>query len=77
MMTSFEIEDGVPMPKAQLPGCPPKYPFDTMEIGQSFFAPGMKVKKVGNAARHYKPKRFRCRSVIENGIRGTRCWRIA
>jgi hypothetical protein len=77
MMTSFEIEDNVPVPKVHQPGRPSKYPFDTMEIGQSFFARGISCRAVGNAGRHKKPKRFRCRSVIENGIRGTRCWRIA
>lgn len=76
-MNSFTVEDGVPIPDKRQPGRPSKYPFDTMEIGQSFFAPGIKVRKVGNAARHYRPKRFRCRTVVENGIRGTRCWRVA
>ena len=76
-MNSFTVEDGVPIPDKRQPGRPSKYPFETMEIGQSFFAPGIKVRKVGNAARHYRPKRFRCRTVVENGIRGTRCWRVA
>jgi len=76
-MNSFTVEDGVTIPDKRQPGRPSKYPFDTMEIGQSFFAPGIKDRKVGNAARHYRPKRFRCRTMVENGIRGTRCWRVA
>ena len=76
MTSSFKVEDGVPIAKVKQPGRPSKYPFDTMEIGQSFFAPGLKPMTVGNAARHKKPKRFRCRAVVENGVKGTRCWRI-
>lgn len=76
MVADFEIDDSMPIPKVKQPGRPSKYPFDTMKVGQSFFAPGFKCRTIGNAARHKRPMKFRCRSVVENGVRGTRCWRI-
>jgi len=77
MSDRFTVENGVPMVKVKQPGRPSKYPFDTMEIGQSFFAPGTRCATVVNAAWHQRPRRFRCRAVVENGVKGTRCWRIA
>ena len=70
---TYELTDSIPAPR------PTKYPFSEMAVGQSFFSPGE-----GNATRtaasawgtRTGAASFRCRSVIEDGIRGTRVWRI-
>jgi hypothetical protein len=56
-----------------------KYPFRTMQIGESFFVPGGKQANVGGCAYAHcstsagRGKRFTTRTV-EGGVR---CWRIA
>lgn len=57
----------------------PIYPFDGMKIGDSFFWP-VEVKKVSAAACQRKRRTnemYVCRFVIENGVRGTLCRRVA
>jgi hypothetical protein len=53
-----------------------KYPFRDMEVGDSFFAPGASVIGLHGCARRHRPKRFTCRSLVENGVGGVRVWRI-
>ena len=53
-----------------------KYPFRDMEIGDSFFARGASVIGLHGCARRHRPKRFTCRSLVENGVAGVRVWRI-
>lgn len=72
----FEIEKGVEMTK--LIGKDNKYPFKTMEIGDSFFVPcgkGESVivqRNIAQCARHRLPLKFSTRQ-LEGGVR---CWRI-
>lgn len=75
----IEINKGVPMPA--IAGGRKIYPFGAMEIGESFFVPGVKSKKVSAAAgayqgRHGNLKKFSTRTVTENGVLGVRCWRV-
>ena len=72
-MSDIQIEKGVPVPKARTPM---KYPFEKMEVGDSFFVP----KSQGNvsSAAVYWQKRHKGRRFVtraENG--GARCWRVA
>lgn len=57
-------------------GRPPLHPFRTMEIGDSFFAPGKTPHGMQNCGREYRPMRFRCKTVVRGGIKGTRVWRV-
>lgn len=52
-----------------------KYPFRDMEVGDSFFAPHASVIGLHGCARRHRPKRFTCRSLVENGVAGVRVWR--
>ena len=54
-----------------------KYPFQEMELNDSFFAPSAKPANFSTCARPYRPKKFITRTVTENGVKGTRVWRIA
>jgi len=71
MSTDFEIEKGIP-----LPARPNKvYPFDQMEVGDSFLIPDHKYRAVQAAASRAgkcSGKRFTVRNTKE----GYRCWRI-
>ena len=73
----FKIEKNVPVPanyEHAVRGS--KYPFQSMEVGDSAFFPEIHIVTVGASARKLKPKVFTHRSVIENGVKGTRSWRI-
>jgi len=72
---SIKIDDGVQMPKKQH-GRPSKYPMNDLEIGQSFFVPNKTCMSFAGYRPRYKPKKFTVRSVIENGTKGIRVWRI-
>ena len=76
----FKIEKGVPIPKVPYGAKkkPEKYPFLSMDVGDSFFIPGMESKivtayisswrrRVGNS------KKFSVRTM-DGGIR---VWRVA
>lgn len=66
------------MPKPN--GRPPKYPWRSIEIGESFFAPGRSSKSLQHdAARYYRPRRYTCRytcrKISLRGIIGTKVTR--
>lgn len=51
-MTDIKIEKGIPMPDAR-----PKsgiYPFEGMEVGDSFFAPNKTRSQMDNACGHWR-----------------------
>jgi hypothetical protein len=57
---------------------PAKYPWRTMAVGESFFAAGRTPTSIhGDVRKYHRPLRVRARSVMINGIRGVRVWRIA
>jgi hypothetical protein len=71
----LKIEKGIPAP-ATIPGS--KY--DQFEIGDSAFVAGVTTQQVTNRVSHYAKrhnKKFSCRAVVENGVKGTRFWRVA
>lgn len=67
----FKIEKGVEFPQGEF-GRRLKYPFDKLEVGESFVAA---EPHMGSAAREYgmrHNKKFAIRKVSE----GYRCWRV-
>lgn len=70
----IKIDKGIPAPAS---GRHLKYPFAMMEIGDSFFVPTTTSSNILVCAYKHRPKRFTTRSVVENGVRGIRVWRIA
>ena len=54
-----------------------KYPFAELEIGDSFFVEGKTAGQFGGWRNYHRPKKFSERTVIENGVKGLRVWRIA
>lgn len=54
-----------------------KYPFKDMGVGDSFFCQRARSASILNCARKYRPWTFTTRTVVENGVRGIRTWRIS
>lgn len=58
-------------------GRPPKYPWRTMEVGESFLVHGRTLHSLLNdARRYYRPRRFRTKKVMCKGVVGVRVWRV-
>jgi hypothetical protein len=68
----FKIDKNIPIPSSGK-----KYAvLDVLEHGDSHFFPGYEIKAVcGNFACR-RPKKFLVRTLIEDGVKGVRVWRI-
>lgn len=57
-----------------------RYPFNELQLGQSFAMPRSEDHRIRAAAHSYATKhpdlRFTVARVIENGVQMTRCWRV-
>lgn len=83
----FELEENVPIPEEprgaagqSKPAAKRKYPFREMQVNQSFFVPGKRPYDLGGvtqSARRSTGFTFKTRAVEENGVKGTRIWRVA
>lgn len=77
---TYEIESGIEIPEFKTgPKKPNKYPWQEMEVGQSFFLPdapkeqrGYFISMAYAASRRYAPKKFTQRAM--DG--GLRIWRV-
>lgn len=75
----IEVQSGVPIP-AKKGGRPPRYPWRDLAVGDSFFIPAALRPVVASASRNNARRnggRFRVLTMVENGIKGVRVWRIA
>lgn len=72
----YYVETGIEMPQKRFAHA--KYPWDLMEIGQSFFVPGDPVKAMNSvtSCRRYAQKRYGTRYAIRTVEGGVRVWRI-
>ena len=71
----YEIEKNVEMPRLRA-GKEPKYPFENMEVGDSFFVEGGNLPSIRSSAA-YARKRYNAgkfKSTEMDG--GVRCWRV-
>jgi hypothetical protein len=72
------IDKGIPIPPDRVSGKAKKYPqLRVMEIGDSFFVPDKITNSMTNTLRCARPRKFRMRTRVEDGITGIRIWRIA
>jgi len=70
----FNVEKGIDVPPRKSRRGKSKYPFDQMDVGDSFLARGVKLQTLTTAAAHYgKPlgKKFTARTLDD----GIRVWR--
>lgn len=74
MVNEFHIEKGIPVPKQVGAGRKNKYPFDAMEVGDSFFVKDIKVKTISRTCGHHG-KRLSRRFASRTVDGGVRVWR--
>lgn len=73
----MNIEKDIPIPK-RIRGRNPKYDFQAMNIGDSFFTEGDSSAQVSvlTCAKRHMPLRFVTKKVTEKKKKGYRCWRV-
>lgn len=73
----FKIDDNIPMPPRAHGDFAATA--DALEVGQSFFAPGIKPESTGARTQRQRKagKRFASRRATVGGIDGSRIWRTA
>ena len=75
-MIDIKIEKGIPMPDTRQKTS--IYPFENMEVGDSFFAPNKTRQQMDNACGHWRKAKgwkFVLRYQQEDEVSGTRVWR--
>jgi hypothetical protein len=70
----FTIDDDVPLPPTARSWA--IYPWDQMQVGQSFEVPGGNIKSLASGA-HKAGKVRGCKFVVRPTEAGCRVWRIA
>jgi len=85
--TQYHIQKEIPIPDRKRGGRP-KYPWQSMDLGDSFFVPCRgkppdtqralirRLLSSANVQRIHYGTRFTARSVTENDVVGVRVWRI-
>jgi len=71
----FLIEKNVPLPPSS--HASEKYPFRTMEIGDSFFWPGSTQQRVSSYASNASKDGRKFVTRADKTAGGVRCWRVA
>jgi len=74
-MSEYKIDKGIPVPEPNVRGRTSKYPFRQMEVGDSVFIPRM-ASTISGLLSQAKPMKFTTRTATEDGIKGTRVWRV-
>ncbi len=85
-MSDVKVDKGVPVPDARAPGRPGKYPWEKMEVGDSFFVAGCRSSKSSRGSgtilnlsvprARYPDRKWVSRKVVEGGVTGVRVWRV-
>ena len=72
----IKIDTDVPMPELRRKY--PKFPVMEMEVGASFFAPGLRSSGFGAWLLDARKtgRKFTTRNATENGVDGVRVWRF-
>ena len=76
----IKIDKGKPIAAHPKKAKVSKYPWPDMEVGDSFFLPGMNVAAFSGSAHtagRRTGKKFSLRTLTEDGVKGVRCWRVA
>jgi hypothetical protein len=68
---SVEVEREVPLPKLRH-----KYPYEQMEVGESFFVPGMSLQVLCNS-NYWAGKKYGRKFIARCEKGGIRVWRLS
>lgn len=74
-MSEFTIEKGIPVPKMTGAGRKTKYPFESMQVGDSFFVKDGTVKTLSRSCGTYG-KRLERKFASRTVEGGARVWRV-
>ena len=74
-MSEFTIEKGIPVPKMTGAGRKTKYPFESMQVGDSFFVKDGTVKTLSRSCGIYG-KRLNRKFTSRTVEGGARVWRV-
>ena len=74
-MSEFTIEKGIPVPKMTGAGRKTKYPFESMQVGDSFFVKDGTVKTLSRSCGTYG-KRLERKFTSRTVDGGSRVWRV-
>lgn len=74
-MSEFTIEKGIPVPKMTGAGRKTKYPFESMQVGDSFFVKDGTVKTLSRSCGTYG-KRLERKFASRTVDGGARVWRV-
>jgi hypothetical protein len=72
----YEVQKNIPIPSAAKTDKRKKYPFDEMDVGDSFFVANMTARALSNSSQWHANKtgkKFTCATEAD----GARCWRVA
>ena len=75
MVNEFHIEKGIPVPKTAGAGRKTKYPFESMQVGDSFFVKDGTVKTLSRSCGTYG-KRLERKFTSRTVDGGARVWRV-
>ena len=71
----YEVVSGIPVPTPHKPTTPSPYPFDALNVGDSFFVPGATHRTIANHLNRYRSKN-RNKTLVSRIIDGgLRIWR--
>lgn len=57
-------------------GRPRIYPWLELDVGESFLVLGKSERMISRLGRRWRPRRFRCKTIVCQGVKGVRVWRI-
>lgn len=73
---TFKIEDGYAIPAERQPRVRrAKYPWNELEVGQSFFVEGARLRSMSSTASHAGRRTGR-KFIVRNADSGVRVWRV-
>ena len=79
-MSLYKVRSNIPIPECPAVPALRKYPFNTMAVGQSFFMPKVRLKRVRGAlytAAVRSKIKITVRSFVQDGVKGVMVWRVA
>ena len=74
-MSEYKIESGIPIPGGRRQAHNKKYPWNELDVGQSFFVPGVAANNFASQASR-AGKTYGRRFVVRSMDGGIRVWRV-
>lgn len=76
-MAMYKVDKGIPLPKPQYSGKRTRYPFEIMEVGDSFFAPQDVLRQTLDSGIQQAQRKLGFKFALRRVKGGHRIWRVA